>query len=106
MQYAMALLAAACFVLGLGASWILPAFDPITRQALGVSVSPSLIAHGIALQAGAAQSGTVSPAGIALVFLALAGTAVFLVNRRLRHARVVTGPAWDCGLPGLTSDNE
>jgi hydrogenase-4 component B len=106
MQYAMALLAAACFVLGLGASWILPAFDPITQQALGVPVSPSLIAHGIALQAGAAQSGTVSPAGIALVFLALAGTAVFLVNRRLRHARVVTGPAWDCGLPGLTSDNE
>ena len=106
MRYAMAMLAAACFVLGLGATWILPVFDPITQQALGVAISPSLIAHGIALQAGTAQSGTVSPAGIALVLLALMGTAAFLVNRRLRHARVATGPAWDCGLPGLTADNE
>jgi hydrogenase-4 component B len=106
MQYAMAFLAAACFVLGLGATWILPVFDPITQQALGVPVSPSLVAHGIALQAGTPQSGTVSPAGIALVLVALGGTAAYLVTRRLRHARVVTGPAWDCGLPGLTSDNE
>jgi len=106
MQYAMALLAASCFVLGLGASWIIPVFDPITLQALGVPVSPSLIAHGIALQAGTPQSGTVSPAGIALVFLALAGTAAYLVNRRLRDVRVATGPTWDCGLPGLTSDHE
>ena len=106
MQYAMALLAAACFVLGLGATWILPVFDPITQQALGVAVSPSLIAYGMALRAGTTQSGTVSPVGIALVFLALAGTAAFLVNRRLRHVRVATGPSWDCGLPGLTSDNE
>jgi len=81
-------------------------FDLITIQVLGAPVSPSLIAHGIALQAGTAQSGTVSPVGIALVFFALAGTAAFLVNRRLRHARVATGPSWDCGLPGLTSDNE
>jgi hydrogenase-4 component B len=101
-----AALAASCFVLGLGASWIIPVFDPITLQALGVPVSPSLIAHGIALQAGTPQSGTVSPAGIALVFLALAGTAAYLVNRRLRDVRVATGPTWDCGLPGLTSDHE
>ena len=106
MRGAMALLAAACFVLGLGATWVIPAFDPITQQALGVPVSPLLVAHGIALQAGTAQSGTVSPAGIALVFLVLAGTTFFLVKRRLRHAAVTTGPTWDCGLPGLTSDNE
>jgi hydrogenase-4 component B len=106
MRYAMALLAAACFVLGLGATWILPVFDPITLQAVGAPISPSLIAHGIALQAGTPQSGTVSPFGIALVLLALAGTAAFFVHRRLRHVRVATGPAWDCGLPGLTSDNE
>ena len=74
MRYAMAMLAAACVVLGLGATWILPVFDPITYQAVGVSISPSLLAHGIALQAGTPQSGTVSPIGIALVFLALAGT--------------------------------
>jgi hydrogenase-4 component B len=106
MRAAMALLAAACFVLGLGATWILPVFDPITLHALGVPISPSLVSHGIALQAGTPQSGTVSTAGIALVLLALAGTAAFFVRRRLRHASVTTGPAWDCGLPGLTSDNE
>jgi hydrogenase-4 component B len=106
MWWGMALLASACFALGLGATWILPVFDPITQQALGVRISPSLVSRGIALQAGSPQSGTVSPAGIALVFLVLAGAAFFLVNRRLRHARVATGPAWDCGLPGLTSDNE
>jgi hydrogenase-4 component B len=106
MRGAMAGLAAACFALGLCATWILPVFDPITRQALGVAISPSLLSHGIALRAGTPQSGTVSPAGIALVLLALGGTAGYLVNRRLRDARVTTGPAWDCGLPGLTSDNE
>jgi hydrogenase-4 component B len=106
MRGAMALLAAACFVLGLGAPWVIPAFDPITQQALGVAVSPLLVAHGIALQAGTPQSGTVSPVGIALVFLVLAGTTFFLVKRRLRHVAVTTGPTWDCGLPGLTSDNE
>jgi hydrogenase-4 component B len=106
MRYAMAGLAAACFVLGLGATWILPLFDPITQRALGIPISPSLLAHGMALQAGSPQSGTVSTAGIALVFLVLAGTAAFLVRRRLREAHVTTGASWDCGLPGLTSDNE
>jgi hydrogenase-4 component B len=106
MRGGMALLASSCCILGLGATWILPVFDPITQQALGVAISSSLVARGIALQAGTPQSGTVSPAGIALVFLALAGTAAFLVRRRMRAARVTIGPAWDCGLPGLTSDNE
>jgi hydrogenase-4 component B len=90
----------------LGATWILPAFDPITRQALGIPISASLISHGIALQAGTPQSGTVSPIGIVLVLIALVSTVAFLVNRRLRHAHVTVGPTWDCGLPGLTADNE
>ena len=106
MRAGMGLLAAACVVLGLGASWILPVFDPITQQLVQTSVSASLVSHGVALQAGTPRSGSVSPAGMALVLLLLGGGAAFLVARRLRRARVVTGPAWDCGLPGLTSDNE
>jgi hydrogenase-4 component B len=106
MRLGMGLLAAACFVLGLGATWILPVFDPITEQALGVRVSPTLLAHGIALQAGTARSGTVSTAGIALVFALLAGIAASLIAWRLRRQPSRVGPAWDCGLPGLTSDNE
>jgi hydrogenase-4 component B len=106
MQFGMGLLAAACFILGLGATWILPVFDPITQQILGVPMSPWYIARGIALQAGSTRSGSVSPAGIALVFIVLTAVAALLVGWRLRRARVVTGPAWDCGLPGLTADNE
>jgi hydrogenase-4 component B len=105
MRIGMGLLAAACFVLGLGASWIVPVFDSITQQAVGMRVSASLVAHGIALQAGTARAGSVSTAGIALAFVALAGTAAFLVAWRMRRARLATGPTWDCGLPGLTADN-
>src|SRR6476646_3357109 len=65
-----------------------------------------MVTHGIALQAGGPRGGTVSTAGIALVFLLLAGGASLLVGWRLRSARVTRGPAWDCGLPGLTSENE
>jgi hydrogenase-4 component B len=106
MQFGMGMLATACFVLGLGASWILPAFDSITQQTVGLRVSPSLVAHGMALRAGAVRGGSVSPAGIAVVFLALTGTAAFLIGRRIRRAAVTKVPAWDCGLPGLTADNE
>jgi hydrogenase-4 component B len=104
MRAGMGVLAAACFVLGLGASWIIPVFDPIAQMAVGVRPSASL-AHGMALQVGA-RGGSVSTAGIAVIFLALAGTAAFLVTRKMRTARATVGPAWDCGLPGLTSDNE
>src|SRR5438105_6346192 len=38
----------------------------------------------------------VALSGIPLLFWGLWG----------RHAKRATGPAWDCGLPGLTSDNE
>jgi hydrogenase-4 component B len=103
MRYGMGLLAAACFVLGLGATWIFPIFDPITRAALGVNISPALTAaNGMALSAGTARGGTVSTAGIALVLLFLAGAAALLL---LRTRRAI-GPAWDCGLPALTADNE
>ena len=106
MRIGMGILAAACIVLGLGASWILPVFDPITEQTVGMQVSSTLAAGGIAVQAGTARSGSMSTAGIALVLLAIGGTAAFLINRRLRSARTTTGPAWDCGLPGLTAENE
>jgi hydrogenase-4 component B len=107
MQVGMALLAAACFVLGLGATWIFPMFDPITQSAFGVNVSSTMVAAGgFALRAGSPHAGMVSTAGIALVFAALVAGAVFLIGLRLRHARRTTGPSWDCGLPGLTADNE
>lgn len=103
MRFGMGLLAASCFALGLGATWFLPVFDPITQQALGIQVSSALTtAHGFVLSAGTARGGTVAPAAIAVMLAVLAGGAAFL----LRRTRSVRGPAWDCGLPGLTADNE
>ena len=107
MRAGMGVLAAACLALGLGATWFLPAFDPITDKAMGVRVSSSLVAgKGFAMAAGSPTAGTVSPAGIALLGVALAGLAVVLVRLRSRGMQKVTGPTWDCGLPGLTSDNQ
>ncbi len=107
MRVAMISLAALCVVLGLGASWFVPVFDPITEQALGVRVSSTLVAaHGFVLSAGSARSGTVSTAGIAAVFGALAGLPLLFWFLWGRRSRRTTGPAWDCGLPRLTADNE
>ncbi|HXB74362.1 MAG TPA: hydrogenase 4 subunit B [Candidatus Acidoferrales bacterium] len=107
MQVGMGLLAAACFVLGLAATWIFPMFDPITQNAFGVNISSTMVAAGgLALRGGSPHAGTVSTFGIALVFAALVAATVFLVGRRMRQASHATGPSWDCGLPGLTADNQ
>jgi hydrogenase-4 component B len=93
--------------LGVGATWFVRLFDPITSQALGLRVSSSLVAaNGLALAAGTGRGGTVSTAGIAVLGLALGGIAAILVMLRSRGARRVSGPTWDCGLPGLTADNQ
>ncbi|HWQ53447.1 MAG TPA: hydrogenase 4 subunit B [Bryobacteraceae bacterium] len=107
MRAGMAVLAAACVALGLGATWFVPVLDPITRQAFGVDVSQALItANGLVLSAGSTRGGTVSTAGMALAFLALAALPALLWLAWGRHGRRATGPTWDCGLPGLTADNE
>jgi hydrogenase-4 component B len=107
MRIGSGLLALGCVVLGLGASWFLPIFDPITEQAFGVRVSSSLVAaNGFAVSAGSLRGGTVSTAGIVLVFLALTALPVLFRLMWGRASRRSTGPAWDCGLAGLTAANE
>lgn len=106
MQLAMTLLAVGCLALGLGAAWLLPMFDSITQQTLGVRISASLVtAHGVALSAGTPNGGTISTAGIALLFLIAAGAFALPLAKRWK-LRSRTGPTWDCGLPGLTAENE
>ena len=107
MRVGMGILAAGCIVFGLGAAWFLPLFDPITDQALGVRVSSTLIAgNGFAIVAGTPRSGTVSTAGIAILGIALAGATALLVRTRVRLRKTVIRPTWDCGLPGLSADNQ
>jgi hydrogenase-4 component B len=106
MRAGMAVLAVGCVALGLGATWFVRVFDPITQQAVGVRASSALVmARGWALSPGTAHGGTISTAGIALFFL-LAGAAFALPLAMRWRRRSVSGPAWDCGLPGLTADNE
>ena len=107
MRVAIGMLALGCIVLGLGASWFLPVFDPITQQAFGVHVSALLVAaNGFALSAGSPKGGTVSTLGIVFLFFALAALPALFWLVWGRASRRSRGPVWDCGLPGLTADNE
>ena len=103
----MAGLAVACIVLGLGATWFVPIFAPITRHAFGVEITQQLVAgNGFLLTAGSVHNGSVSPLmlAVALVALGVVPLALWLVLGR--KSPRATGPAWDCGLPGLTAANE
>ena len=107
MRFGMGVLAAGCIVLGLGAGWFLPAFDAVTEQAMGIRVSSTLVAaNGFVLSAGTARSGTVSTAGIAAMMILISIVPALLLLVLGRRSRRSTGPTWDCGLPGLTADNE
>jgi hydrogenase-4 component B len=107
MRTGMAILAVACVLLGLGATWFLPVFDPITNSAFGVTMSRDLVAgSGLLLTPGSLRNGSVSTAAIALLLPALGVVPLFLWLLWGRKSRRTTGPTWDCGLPGLTADNE
>ena len=106
MRAGMAVLAVGCAALGFGATWFVRVFDPITQQALGIRATSALVmARGWALSPGTAHGGTISTAGIALLFLFAGATFALPLALRWRR-RSVSGPAWDCGQPGLTADNE
>jgi hydrogenase-4 component B len=79
----------------------------MTEQLLGQSVAPYLVTgHGLVLSAGMRASGTVSPAIIAVGLLVLTLAAVPVVAIGVRRFGRKRGPVWDCGLPGLTEENE
>jgi hydrogenase-4 component B len=82
-------------------------FDPITQHAMGVRMSSALVAaNGVAISAGTTRGGTVSTAGMAAMLVLLSTFPLLLWLAWGRRSRRATGPAWDCGLPGLTADNE
>ncbi|MBZ5595594.1 MAG: hydrogenase 4 subunit B [Acidobacteriia bacterium] len=103
----MGVLAAACVALGLGATWFLPVFDGITERLLGVRMSGELVAvKGLVLTSGSARGGTVSTAGIAAMFVILSALPALLWLLWGRKGHRYIEPTWDCGLPGLTAENE
>src|SRR6266852_3279296 len=107
MVIGMGWLTMACVALGLGASWFLPIFDSLTEQLLGLRVGGNLITgDGWVLSGGIPHGGTVATALIAvglLVLLAPAGVLTAISARRFARRQ---GPTWDCGLPGLSDENE
>jgi len=107
MLVGMGCLTAACVALGFGATWFLPIFGGMTEQLLGQRVGGNLITgKGWVLSGGIPRGGTVSTAIIAVGLLILAGAAVLLVRVTGRNFARQRGPTWDCGLPGLTEENE
>jgi len=103
----MGILAAGCVALGLGATWFLPIFDPITEQTMGGRFSAMLIAgNGFVLSAGTPRGGTVSTAEIAAMLVLLTALPGLFWLVWGRSSRRAAGPTWDCGLPGLTADNQ
>jgi len=107
MLVGMGCLTVACVALGLGATWFLPMFHALTEQLLGTRVGANLItAHGWVLSTGTPHGGLVSTAAIAIALLFLLIPAVFLVSITGRQFARKRGPAWDCGLPGLSEENE
>jgi hydrogenase-4 component B len=107
MLVGMGWLTMACAVLGLGATWFLPVFDTMTEQLLGLRVGANLITrNGLVLSVGTAHGGTVSTAIIGVGLLILLVPAALLVSAGARRFARRQGPTWDCGLPGLSDDNE
>ncbi|MCZ7638881.1 MAG: hydrogenase 4 subunit B [Verrucomicrobia bacterium] len=103
MRLGMALLAAACAVLGLFPALLLQWLDPVTQQLVGVSLSGQLTAAGgLVLASPGAQGGTVSPLGLTLAGVCLLPIPLGLWLGFARGTKVRRGPTWDCGLSGLT----
>ncbi len=107
MRAGMAWLALACVVLGLGAPWVIPAFDGATMQLLKTRISLSAVSWGTAaLQAPPPRTGSASPLALGLLLAAFSLAPWMLWRLRRRRVSHRVGPAWDCGLPALTASNE
>jgi hydrogenase-4 component B len=101
------LLAAACVFLGLFPTLFLRLLDPVTQPLTGEALAGKLsLANGLVLGSGAAQGGTVSTLGIALVGATLLAVPFLLRRTWGRTATTHVGPTWDCGLRGLTPQME
>lgn len=107
MLLGMGWLAISCIALGLGATWFLQIFDTMNEQLLGARVGSNLITgHGWVLSVGTPHGGMVSTSVIAIALLFLLIPALLVVSIAARRFVPKRGPAWDCGLPGLSEENE
>jgi len=103
MRLGMAVLTAACVVLGLWPTGVVRLLDPLTQQLTALQLSGQLtLANGLVLTSLAETTGTVSTLGLVLMALCLLPIPVALRLVLARNSRTRRGATWACGQPGLT----
>ncbi|MGP8200517.1 MAG: hydrogenase 4 subunit B [Limisphaerales bacterium] len=107
MRIGMALLTAACLLLGFFPTTFVRLLDPLTQQLTGQQISAQLsLNSGLVLASLSEKAGTVSTLGMALMGLCLLPIPFALWLVLARKAKTRRGPTWDCGQRGLTSQME
>jgi hydrogenase-4 component B len=107
MRIGMAVLTAACLLLGFFPTAFVRLLDPLTQQLTGRQISGQLsVANGLVLGALTEKAGTVSTPGLVLMGLCLLPIPFVLWLALARKTKTRRGPTWDCGLRGLTPQME
>jgi hydrogenase-4 component B len=107
MRFGMAVLAAACVLLGLFPIAFIQLLDPLTQQLTGQQLSAQLsLANGLVLTSLSGKTGTISTLGIVLMIVCLLPIPFALWLVFARNAKTRRGPTWDCGQRGLTPHME
>ncbi|MGH7967265.1 MAG: hydrogenase 4 subunit B [Limisphaerales bacterium] len=107
MLLGMAILAGACFFLGLFPATFIRVFDPLTLQFTGQQLSSALsLNQGLILGNSQPLGGSISTLGMVLTAVCLLPIPLVFWLLLGRRARVRIGPTWDCGLRGLTPHME
>ena len=107
MRFGMAVLAAACVLLGLFPTAFVRLTDPLTQQLTSQQLSVQLsLADGMVLTSLTEKSGTVSTLGIVLMLVCLLPIPFGLWLVFARHSKTRRGPTWDCGQRELTPQME
>ena len=107
MRVGMAVLTAACVLLGFFPTAFVRLLDPLTQQLTGRQISGQLsVANGLVLASLTEKAGTVSTPGLVLMGLCLLPIPFVLWLALARKTKTRRGPTWDCGQRGLTPQME
>jgi hydrogenase-4 component B len=103
MRFGMGVLAVACVGLGLFPTRFIQLLDPLTLQLTGRQLSTQLsLGEGFVLASLGERAGSVSTAGIVLMFACLLPIPLVLWFLFARKTKVRRAATWACGQPGLT----
>jgi hydrogenase-4 component B len=107
MRVGMAVLTAACVILGLFPTQFIRLLDPLTEQLTGQQLGARVtLANGLVLGALTEKAGTISTVGMVLMGLCLLPIPLGLWLVFGREGKTRRGPTWDCGQRGLTPQME